>query len=107
MDDATILYIFRHASGRKDHQISVGPDTRSTLASWLHNWRKAEPETIAGVGLARTGRWEGPDMPASVAIQVQWEGELFLISPDVVKSWAANLDAAEPGVYVVLPEQEF
>jgi hypothetical protein len=56
------LYLFRHPSGRKDHQISVDADARTPLLRWLHNWRRAEPETIAGIELTRTGRWEGPDV---------------------------------------------
>jgi hypothetical protein len=60
MDDATIVYTFLHPS-LPDPRISVDPEARTPLTEWLRDWRKATPTTVAGIGLARTDRWEGRD----------------------------------------------
>jgi hypothetical protein len=102
MGDATIVYTFLHPS-QPDPRISVDQEARTPLAEWLRDWRKAEPTTVAGIGLARADRWEGRDKLQTLAVEVRWEDYRFLIKPDVAKSWAEDLDAGEPGHYDVLP----
>jgi hypothetical protein len=102
MDDRRIVYTFWHPS-KPDPQISVDEEARTPLAEWLHHWRKAEPTTVAGITLARTGRREGRDELPTPAVEVHWENDRFLIKPDVAESWAADLDAGVPGHYDVLP----
>lgn len=102
MDDTTIVYTFWHPS-KPDPRISVDQEARTPLAEWLHDWRKAEPTTVASIGLARMARWEGSDAPPTSAVEVRWEDYRFLIKPEVAESWAADLDAGVPGHYDVLP----
>lgn len=101
MDDG-IVYTFWHPS-KPDPRISVDQDARTPLAEWLRHWRKAEPTTVAGIALARTGRWEGQDELPTSAVEIEWEDYRFLIKPDVAESWADDLEAGVPGHYDVLP----
>jgi hypothetical protein len=106
MVDRTIVYTFWHPS-KPDPRISVDHEAQTALAEWLHDWRKAEPTTVGGVGLTRTDRWEGRDELPTLAVEVQWEDNRFLIQPDVAESWAEDLDAGVPGHYDVLPYLDF
>ena len=102
MGDGPIVYTFWHPS-KPDPRISVDQEARTPLAKCLHDWRKAEPTSFAGIGLARMGRLEGRDALPTSAVEVQWEDYRFLVKPEVAESWAADLDAGVPGHYDVLP----
>ena len=104
MDDAQDVYLFRRPPG--GIRLPVDSTARPMLVRWLREWRSAETETIGGITLTRTPRWEGRSTAASTVIRIQAGTDSFDITPDVADKWAADLEAAELGVYEALPPEQ-